>query len=741
MRGWIFDIYPRGGEMVVWLKGGGDAIRLVDRWTPSIYLAADPTTVARLTRRHDWEWRFEERFERIYDTKRSKVMRIFSWGTEKLGRQILAETAGRCTLYNVDVPAAQMYLYEKDLFPLAYVEAEWTDDGIRWEPLDSPERVDYELPDLKTVTLSVQPEQRSRLPTFLDPVASVTLQVGNEKICIESGEEANVLLRLVEEMRRLDPDIVLTEKGDSFEMPYLAYRAHVVGIEKEFNLSREPSVIKPKAGGRVYSSYGKVHYRPFAKRLLGRIHVDIENAFLFGDCGLDGMFEVARTCRMPLQRVTRSTIGTCMTSLQLYNALRRDVLIPWRKVEPEEFKGAYELIVADRGGFYYEPIMGVHDDVGELDFSSLYPTLMWKYNLSAETVRCACCPASSRRVPELGYNICERRRGIVPRSIEIIIRKREAYKELMRRAEGAEAKAIYDRRQAALKWVGVSSFGYLGFKNAKFGKIDAHIATCAFARDVLLKAAHLAEEMGFRLIHGIVDSLWLRREGSAASDFEVLARRIEEATGLTVSFEGRYRWVVFLPSKVRSNLPVLNRYYGLYEDGRIKARGIDIRRGDAPNLFKRCQSEMLEALAAASSSEELRRRVPSALKILERYIKAILSGDVDARDLIVYKQLSKDPAEYRSEVHQQIAASELRRQGVPIRAGQRIGFLIADGASDRKRIIPAEFVGPDTRYDSEKYIRLLLSSASTILIPFGYNEEELARTITTTTTCTLDSWR
>ena len=63
-----------------------------------------------------------------------------------------------------------------------------------------------------------------------------------------------------------------------------------------------------------------------------------------------------------------------------------------------------------------------------------------------------------------------------------------------------------------LKWVLVTSFGYLGFNNAKFGRIDAHIAVCAFDRQVLLQAAKIAERLGFRVLHGIVDSIWIKKE-------------------------------------------------------------------------------------------------------------------------------------------------------------------------------------------------------------------------------------
>ena len=72
-----------------------------------------------------------------------------------------------------------------------------------------------------------------------------------------------------------------------------------------------------------------------------------------------------------------------------------------------------------------------------------------------------------------------------------------------------KSKSRYDRRQAALKWILVTPFGYLGFSNSKFGRIEAHIAVCAFAREILLQTSKIAESHGFDIIHGIVDSIWI----------------------------------------------------------------------------------------------------------------------------------------------------------------------------------------------------------------------------------------
>jgi DNA polymerase, archaea type len=96
-------------------------------------------------------------------------------------------------------------------------------------------------------------------------------------------------------------------------------------------------------------------------------------------------------------------------------------------------------------------------------------------------------------------------------------------------------------------------------------KIDAHIAVCSVARKTLLDAMHVAEGRGYRVIHGIVDSLWVHRDRIKQEDCEELRKEIEQATKFKLAIEGIYKWIVFLPSKVDSQNQVLTRYFGCFE--------------------------------------------------------------------------------------------------------------------------------------------------------------------------------
>ena len=732
--GWILDLYHKPGQMIIWIKKtDGNHVRLTDPWKPRIHIGGNYRDLLELACQPEIaNSHFVEKYEKAGDKEKSRVLEVEVDGDREaadLAKKIQKTSRySKFRFYDIDIPSPQMYLYHKDLFPLALIEAEETSSGVQWTLQDSRESVDYQIPPLKTVKLQVNTKKTRRIRGFEDELASVQIDGDSGSLTIDSGDESEKILGLIEAFQVEDPDVVVTEGGDSFIFPYLARRSQENRILDKLILGRDPSPLHVyEVQGHSYFSYGKILYRETAARLLGRLHVDQHNAFISADCGLTGLFEVSRTCIMPIQRASRATIGTNMTSLQLYHAIKQDVLIPWNKNQPEEWKDGNELVVADRGGFIYEPEYGIHDHIGELDFTSLYPKIMWQKNLSGETVKCSCCPDSTNRVPELDYNICQRWTGIVPLSLEILLTKRATYKTRKKEARDDFEKSLYDQRQSALKWILVCSFGYLGFKNARFGKIDAHIATCAFSRKVLKQAVAIAEAHGFQLVHGIVDSMWLRKPSATAEEYEELCSEISRELNLPISFEGIYKWVVFLNSKIDPRVPVLNRYYGIFQDGTLKVRGIDLRRHDTPGIVRQCQEEMLGVFSEANNSSEFKLLIPKALKVLERYAILLRKRKVPLEDLVIEKNLSKDPGEYTHKVPQAIAARHLVKEGGTVHAGQRVNYILThDWAGvPEKLALPPELADENTVYDSERYIDLLCSSATNLLLPMGHTTKSL----------------
>jgi len=723
--------------MVLWLvTPDGGKIRLTDEYHPKIYVHGSPQLqyeLERDLRECDWVTRCRavDRFVNLSDPERSRVLEVSISEYRQIpffAATVRKTSRSELEVYNADFSLDQYYLYEKHVFPLAYMNVDAGSEGLTFDLRDSTKSRDYPTPPLREALLRVEIEHDAPTPRLEDEIRRICLKTGGEEAWIDRGTEAEKITALTQLVQKQDPDIILTEGGDSFLLEYLCFRAEANKVNDQFILGREgiPLSVRRREG-HSYFSYGRIYYKAPMRKLLGRIHVDTENSFIYPTSGLEGLIEVARTCRIPLQRALRASIGTIMSSAQLYQAYADGVLIPPTKSTPEEAKTASELIVADRGGFVFEPRMGVYDSVGEIDFSSMYPSLMVKKNISPETVLCKCCPDSALRVPELDWHICEKRTGLIPRVLRLILEKRLYYKRLRNTVQDPARRELYDRRQGALKWILVTCFGYLGYRNARFGKIDSHIAVCAFARDILLETAHIAEGRGFENIHGIVDCLWLKKPGATEEDYLELCREVEKETGLPIGLEGIYRWIAFPPSKTNKNLPVLNRYFGVLRDGRVKMRGVEARRSDTPKLIRDAQVEMIRVLAEARTQSEIPPLIPLVIRVLEGYVERLKTRRVDAGDLAVTTRLSKDPEEYRGNTLQATAAKQLTQQGIEVRAGETIQYVIrdADNPTPTLRVTPLRLSEPRTHYDVRKYLKMLIGAAATILEPFGVTEERI----------------
>ena len=714
---WILDAYPGEGGMVLWLAGEqGQRFRLTHPISLRCYAGGPPQARRRVESvlqrcRAPVSLRAAARVD-FFTGRERPVIEIATPPAHFPSIVRLVATIPGVELFNVDIPLEQLYFYETGLFPLARCAVEQAGGIVQAiTPEDSPWDLHYHLPPLAAIHLRLEGDPiiaHHGRRSFLEAT------VEGQTVVLDGDGPEDLLQGLRSLFSRYDPDVVLTEWGDSFLIPRLERLSHLTGIPLPFN--RERATLTRR--GHSYFTYGRWVYRAGAQIFRGRWHVDVANSFLMGESGLEGLIEVARLAKIPVQRLARTTTGTAITSMQLEMAVRQGILIPWRKRQAEEFKSALDLLRTDKGGLVYLPPVGVYEDVFELDFASMYPMIMAQFNISPETVGCACCP--EHRVPEVGYPVCQRRRGLIPQVVAPLIDKRLAYKRLKRESP-REERAVYDRRQNALKWCLVTCFGYLGYRNARFGRIEAHEAVTAYSRELLLRAKERAEGRGFRLLHAIVDSLWIHRPGTHPEEVEALAQEITAATGIPILLEGRYRWIAFIPSRVHRRLGVPNRFVGVFEDGTVKVRGIELRRSDLPPIVREAQQRMVEVLASAGTLRELQERLPQAVAVVETFLARLRDGDVALRDLVIQQVLSKPPDSYTHATLLATAARQLARRGVRLHPGEAVQYVITDSRSTipEERAKPWALLQEGWSYDVQKYSELVLEAAKTLLSPFG----------------------
>ena len=744
IRGWLLDCYPSKRGMTFWIRTeNGEMLKLYDSvWRNRIYAhgeAADDPGFLLSRMRGNPASHFVSSVKFAYkkaDILREGVQKVLEIELSEAdkARQV-AEALERIfrnpltfKLYNVDVLPEQTYFYEKNIFPLGFVQVETSGDQItKWELQDDVESVDYKIPDLRVLSLDI--EISSKVPRFDSRLTRISLQDSNGSIELDGKEEIEIIENARNAIALVDPDIIVTRNGDLFALPFLYLKAQQLKID--FNLNRDTEM-KPshlasvQPGGMTFFSYGRILFKAKMQKLYGRVHLDEANTFVFDQFRFAGLFEITRLCRMPLQNSVRASIGKCLSSIQFYHASQRDFLIPWKPWVSEDPKTFRELLIQDRGGLVLEPLPGVHEHVGEIDFASLYPSIIRKYNISAETLNCSCCKETGHRIEGLDLHICRLQKGIVAESLKLPLDKRFKYREMRDKTDDKIQKQIYNERAGALKFILVTAFGYLSYRNAKFGKIDSHIAVCGYARRTLLQAMRIAEQRGCQVVHGIVDSLWLLRSGATREDYLELCDRIEEETGFKIVLEGIYKWIVFLPSKTDPMNQVANRYFGCFEkNNEIKVRGIEHRRHDTPIYFKDCQEKILKELAKCDNQEELRRCAGTeGIAIFNEFARNLERHDAPPLSLLITRRLSKNLSEYYSKRQLSVnAALKLEERGLQLRAGQSVSYLITKYKTNGINRATPEELADNAEYDSQRYVELLSDCCATVLSPFGVDKK------------------
>jgi DNA polymerase I len=445
-------------------------------------------------------------------------------------------------------------------------------------------------------------------------------------------------------------------------------------VEKIIDLGYDiPARVSP---GSTFQSYGRIHHKNASIQIFGKMCINADS-FIYSEAGLDGLFQVSRISSLPLEIASSVTPGTAVSALEISRAVKSGYLVTAYKDDHEGEKSPEELISTDRGGLVLDPGPGLYDDVYEIDFSSMYPSIIVRYNLSPETVM----RSGTIRVPETPYFISTEKSGFLSAALQELLEIRLKYKAIK------TMNALYANRDIALKWLLLTSFGYTGYKNAKFGKIEVHEAITALGRWILSTAIRLAREMGFTVIHGIVDSLWISGNG----DISVLLEKIKQVTRIDIVVDGHYRWIAFLPSRKGIGSP--NSYIGLRVDGTYKLRGISARRSDVPTIVKKMQVECLEILKDCKSSKSIAACSRDLYAIKARYMAEIRS--YPREELLVKYRITRHPEEYVSSTMQKEIAMLLHRSGMEVNPGDSAEVVVTgegrhtadingDGLADRR---------------------------------------------------------
>ncbi|MEK6220705.1 MAG: hypothetical protein N2D54_00470, partial [Chloroflexota bacterium] len=422
--------------------------------------------------------------------------------------------------YDAKIPFPIRYCAAVGIFTMAkfVVQADDKQEILKISTTDSPWALSYDVLPLRVLAIEPDSNPKYGMPKTLG------MRYNDQQKEFKLANEKSLLQGFQQVLQEYDPDVIFARYGDAWMFPMLIEIAKKCQID--FNPSRDPVQKMYTIGEMIFESYGSIYHRASQTHLFGRWHIDPKNSTM--DMGFNfsmrSAVEMARVTSVSVQTAARNSPGSGFTAMQIREALDRGTLVPLQKRQTERFKSAAALNTADRGGLNYRPIVGLHKNVAEIDFFSMYPSSMALWNISGETVGVK--GSHTKYVPGTNVPITQDTPGLVASVLRPLLMKRWQVKQTLRRLDKKDPQhAVLQSIADALKWLGYVSFGYQGYKNNLFGNIQAHEAICAIGRDSLIRAKEAAYDFGFAVLGANTDSLFVKKAGSTKpKDFDPLIK-------------------------------------------------------------------------------------------------------------------------------------------------------------------------------------------------------------------------
>jgi DNA polymerase elongation subunit (family B) len=379
------------------------------------------------------------------------------------------------------------------------------------------------------------------------------------------------------------------------------------------------------------------------------------------------------------------------------------------------------------------PQVGLHANVAVLDYDSEYPNIIVKNNLSYETVMAS-------------GNVQIHCEGLLPKVMKRYLSRRASFKRIIKMTNEAEHQRPQRRQQleqqwhwatqraSALKTILVSMYGTAGCCWSRFGNVLTFEEVNRISRQTMIRTKELALSMGFKVIYGDTDAVFVKKIGGSAQDYLNAANAISKETGLPISLSYHYKFLVLLPLEANEKIDALKRYYGITYDGQVIARGIEMRRHDTPIFIKAFQENLIKILLSSGNDERDVYNVglEAALDLVTNTIDNIMTGEkLKVDELVIRRKIGRDLSKYQALFPHVSAALQLNNKGIVLNRGDNVDFIFTASKHKnplkRVRAVPASELAEQEiiEYDKEKYLQLVLDAAETVLAPFGFNRRLL----------------
>ena len=745
------------------ITGDGRRVLVLDRsFRPYFYVLPSEdlnTALANIKRRLEGKVLSIEPVRRRLFGNEVDVIKITATIPEKVRelRELAAETPGVKDVLEADIRFSQRYLLDIGVKPSNWVVVDQCEEVKGNYQVDTiclaktrPRMIEeHKLPNFRILAFDIEVYNPRGMPNpDRDPVIIIAVMTKEDGVRLfvadDSKNDAKVIREFAEYFRRYDPDIVVGYNNNGFDWPYLVNRSSRVGVRLAlsrmgsppepsvyghwsiigranvdiYNFIEEMSEIKVKSLDRAAEFFGvmkrservlipghRIHeyWDDKSKRdlLLKYARDDVVSTYGLAEKLLPFAIQLSSISGLPLDQVGAASVGARVEWMIFYEAVKRGELAPNREERPyETYKGAIVL----------EPRPGLHEDIAVIDFSSMYPSIMMKYNVSPDTLvpgECDDCYVA----PEVNYRFRKSPEGLYPGLLRILVENRRRVRELMKNyPEGSPEWVLLNERQRALKVMANAMYGYCGWLGARWYRREVAEAVTAWGRNLLKTVIEKARSLGLPIIYGDTDSLFVK---NIPDKVEALISYVNNELGFEVKVDKVYRRVLFTEAK--------KRYVGLTVDGEVDIVGFEAVRSDWAEVAKDVQENVAEIVLKTGDVGKAVAYVKSVIDRLKAYQFSI-------DDVIIWKTLDKSLSEYKVLTPHVAAAKQLIEAGYKVGKGDMIGYVIIKGGGAKLayRVKPYILVKDIREIDVDYYIeKQIIPAAMRILEVLGVKESQL----------------
>ncbi|PLC68944.1 DNA polymerase [Vulcanisaeta sp. EB80] len=672
-------------------------------------------------------------------------------------REIAAEIPGVKDVLEADIRFSQRYLLDMGVKPSNWVVVDQCEEVKGNYQVDlvclaktRPRMIEeHKLPNFRIIALDIEVYNPRGMPNpDRDPIIIISTMTKEDGIKMfvadDSKNDAKIIREFVDYLRKYDPDIIVGYNNNGFDWPYLVNRSSRVGVK--LTISRmgnppEPSVyghwsvigranvdlynfieemgeIKVKSldraaeflgvmrrdervlipGHRIYEYWDDKSKRDL---LLRYARDDVVSTYGLAEKLLPFAIQLSSISGLPLDQVGASSVGARVEWMIFYEAVKRGELAPNREERPyETYKGAVVL----------EPRPGLHEDIAVIDFSSMYPSIMMKYNVSPDTLVIGDCN-DCYVAPENNYRFRKTPEGLYPGLLRVLVESRRKVRELMKNyPENSPDWVLLNERQRALKVMANAMYGYCGWLGARWYRREVAEAVTAWGRNLLKTVIEKARSLGLPIIYGDTDSLFVKNIGDKV---DALINYINNELGFDVKVDKVYRRVLFTEAK--------KRYVGLTIDCEVDIVGFEAVRGDWAEVAKDVQENVAEIVLKTGD-------VGKAVAYVKSIIDKLKAFQFDIDDVIIWKTLDKSLNEYKVLTPHVAAAKQLIEAGYKVGKGDMVGYVIVKGGGAKLayKVKPYILIKDIREIDVDYYIeKQVIPAAMRILEVLGVKESQL----------------